>query len=267
MTASKILNINFFLMCIFVFVFNYNATTFIGVSAYTWTNIIVIAFIAISLINVFKSRNGKLRWSNFYTCFLLFVGACFVSVLYSYAVDASLSRTLRMFELLVLSVTIYQQIDTKEKLDIYLKLFAWAGSISALYLLVFSDRTQRIGDIVGDANQIGITLSFAATIAIYLLKNEKKIIYVPMIAILLIAILFTGSRAALVLIVLAIVANVYISAFQKHWNFLKIIGMTIVLIGILIGGFYLVMNIELLYRTNSCFILLPNISRNGIRIS
>lgn len=249
MSIRKILNTLFFIMCLFVFIFNYNDTLFLGIPAYTWTNLTVVAYMGFSLYKVLKLQGGTLKWNGILTWFLLFVVACFISISYSYARNASISRTLRMFELFIMCIAIYQQLDSKDNLDTHIMLYVWAGTLAAIYLMSFSDRTQRIGDVVGDANQIGITFAFAATMALYLLKKKKKIIYLLSISVLTIAILLTGSRAALILIVLSIISNIYISAFQNRWSFLKVIVMTIVIVGILVGGLYMILNVESLYRT------------------
>ena len=178
-----------------------------------------------------------------------FILLCFLSTFYSFAPDASLDRTRRMIIMVVLSVCVYQYASTSFKnLKFALKSFSWAGFFGAIYLLMNSNLGQRLGSLIGDANLVGITFSFAASIAIYIFKTEHKIIYLAQVIVIAFTVLMTGSRTSMGLLIAAIIGNIYLIAYQKKWKMRYVILITIGAIAGLMGFLYALMNVPILYN-------------------
>ena len=236
-----------FLMTLCVLVFNYTDEGLLGIPGYLWVNILISGFIALQVLITLKNK-GKIRWNKVYNSSIFFILLCFLSTFYSFAPDASFDRARRMIIMVGMSICIFQYSSKNLKnLEIALKSFSWAGFLGAIYLLVNSSLGQRLGSLIGDANLVGITFSFAASIAIYIFKTENKIIYLVQIIILSFTILMTGSRTSMGLMITTIIGNIYIAAYQKNWKIRNIILITIGVIAGLLGFLYALMNIPILY--------------------
>lgn len=243
-TLSRIV---FFLMTSSVLIFNYTDDSFAGIPGYLWVNILISGFIALQILVILKQK-GKIRWSNIYYYSLIFIVLCFFSTFYSFSPSASLDRARRMVIMVCLSICIFQ-FSSKNitNLKFSLKAFSWAGFFGALYLLVNSDLGQRMGSLIGDANLVGITFSFAASIGIYIYKTEHKFIYLIQIIVISFTVLMTGSRTSMGLLITAIIGNIYLIAYQKKWKMRYVLLVTIgVIIGLLLF-LYALMNIPILY--------------------
>ena len=236
-----------FLMTLCVLVFNYTDEGLLGIPGYLWVNILISGFIALQVLITLKNK-GKIRWNKVYNSSIFFILLCFLSTFYSFAPDASFDRARRMIIMVGMSICIFQYSSKNLKnSEIALKSFSWAGFLGAIYLLVNSSLGQRLGSLIGDANLVGITFSFAASIAIYIFKTENKIIYLVQIIILSFTILMTGSRTSMGLMITTIIGNIYIAAYQKNWKIRNIILITIGVIAGLLGFLYALMNIPILY--------------------
>ena len=235
------------LMTSCVLVFNYTDKGLLGIPGYLWVNILISGFIALQVV-ITLMNGSRIRWSKVYNYSVLFILLCFLSTFYSFAPDASLDRTRRMIIMVVLSVCIYQYSSMSiENLIFALKSFSWAGFFGAIYLLMGSNLGQRLGSLIGDANLVGITFSFAASIAIYIFKTEYKIAYLVQVIIIAFTVLMTGSRTSMGLLITAIVGNIYLIAYQKKWKMRYVILITIGVIAGLLGFLYALMNVPILY--------------------
>ena len=227
--------------------FNYNMTNFMGLPYATWTNICVIIFIMWVIFAYIIPAHGIVIFNKYSVFQYLFILMSFISLIYTYNFNDTLDRVKRLLIVFILYICIYQFASEKENLRKCLKMYVWAAFAASVYMVSGSDLSARIGGLLGDANQVGITLAFAATVAMYVLKTEAKIIYILPIILQGYAILFTGSRTAFVLLLLAIVCNICISAYQYHWKIRYILLAAIIMAGIIYGIFYAVMNMEILY--------------------
>lgn len=247
-----------FLMAVGVFSFNINTDKFLGISGYLWTNALIGLFIGWSFILCMKNNRGKIFWSKFYTFSILFVCVCFVSVFYSYARNDSLRETLTMVLVVCMSVFVYQYIVSKERLRRALKIYAWAGFVSSIYMFLISgvslgtiSESGRLGEELNNQNTVGITFVLVILVAIHLLKTDKtkkRWIYLIQIIVMGIAVLFTGSRNAFVLLLASLIFNLYLNAYQNHWNIVRVTVLTAGVVVLCVLLFYAVMNIPALYN-------------------
>lgn len=235
------------LMTSCVLVFNYTDKGLLGIPGYLWVNILISGFIALQILIALRN-NGRILWSKVYNYSIMFIILCFLSTFYSFAPDASFDRTRRMIIMVALSICVFQYSSTSFKNLIFsLKSFSWAGFLGAIYLLMNSNLGQRLGSLIGDANLVGITFSFAASIAIYIFKTEHKVVYLVQIAVISFTVLMTGSRTSMGLLIAAIMGNIYLIAYQKKWKMRYVILITIGVIAGLLGFLYALMNVTILY--------------------
>ena len=231
-------------------IFNFSTTSFIGIPAYIWTNISILVFIGWIIIQRMKN-DAKVCVSTLFRPLFTFVVLTYLSVVYSYNRDDTIDKVKTMTMMFLIMLCIYNYIDSHERLRLSLIAYSWSGASTALFLFVKSDSlTNRIGQIIGDTNLLGITLAFTATVAIHLFITEHKLkaIYAVHIVAISIAILLTGSRTSFLLLVLAILSNIYISAYQKKWNIGKVVFSTIIIFIVLYVMFYIIMHNEVLYH-------------------
>lgn len=230
-------------------VFNYTETTFLGIPAYLWVNVLIVSFIGWVFLCILKNR-GRAYWNKLFVYPICFAVMCAISTVYSYSPMDTLDRFKRMLIMFALMFSIYQYIMwSPENLERTLKAYTWSGLLAALYLFFNTDSlTGRIGSAIGDANLVGITFAFAVTIAIHFLKTEHRLVYLVPIAVISVAILLTGSRTSMGLLIMAILGNVYLSAYQNKWKMRYVILCTVGIILFLIGFLYLIMTVPLLYN-------------------
>lgn len=241
-------NCLFFFMISVVFVFNFNTHKFWGISGNSWANICIILFIGWWSLNIFKS--GKLMWNRVYTFALLFTLLCFISYIYSYAREDTVEKTITVMAVVLMSICVYQYIVISEKMDFVLKVYSMGGMIMALYILLKSGLVvgSRFGAVVGDANLVGITLSFAATVTLYLFLMQRNVIYILQFGCMGYVILLTGSRTAALLLLLAVIVLLYTGAYVWHWKLRTVVIVTFALGAALYILWQAVMTIPALYE-------------------
>lgn len=235
------------LMTSCVLVFNYTDESLLGIPGYLWVNILIGGFIALQVLCVLR-KNGKLAWNKVYNYSVFFILLCFFSTFYSFAPDASFDRTRRMVIMVGFSICVFQYSSASfRNLTLSLKSFSWAGFFGSVYLLMNSNLGQRLGSLIGDANLVGITFAFAASIAIYIFKTEHKFVYLVQVFVIAFTILMTGSRTSMGLLIAAIMGNIYLIAYQKKWKMRYVVLVTIGVIAGLLGFLYALMNVPILY--------------------
>lgn len=238
----------FFLMTSMIFVFNFQTNTFLGISGNAWVNICIVLFIAWWSANSFKT--GRLIWSSIYTFALLFALLCFISYIYSYAPDDTLDKTKTIAIVVLMSISIYQYIARGGKIDFALKAYTTSGTLMALYIISKAHLVvgSRLGDAVGDANLVGITLALSTTVALYLFFVERNFIYILQFLCMGYVILLTGSRTAVALLFLAVIVLIYVSAYTFHWKLQTVIIITIALAVAIYALWQAIMTIPALYN-------------------
>lgn len=233
----------------FTFVFNLNPARVLGLPLYTWTNLFLFAFITYMFAGCIF-RGGKIRWSKFFVWPLLFIVMGIISISYSFAVLDSADRCRRMVLLFFLMVAVYQYASrSQEYLLRALKMFMWGGVFAAVYLMGFSDLhvAQRVGEVIGDSNLIGMIMAFASVVALFLWHKLREKMYLVAWAVLAAAVLLTGSRSSFGLLLVGLLMTTYLLNYLQKKNVLKLFLITLAVAGLLVGMVYIVMNVQFLY--------------------
>lgn len=213
------------------------------------------AFVIVGLFT-YMLRNGfciKKHTLKYMIWSMLFIGFSVLSVSWAleplFSIEVIKKMIIRGLVLWCISI-----MCTKEKNFItILKLFIIASLINEIYIFSVIDiqtiGIRRIGaGSLGEqwnANDIGMIMSFAAFMCVFLLRYEekksKKFIYLIAIILLGIIVLFTGSKKALFIFSFASLVFYYITSKNKFG------AVGIVILGSIIMV-YLIMNVPILYN-------------------
>ena len=237
----------FFLMISMVFVFNFNTETIMGISGNTWTNICILLFVFLWSSNILKI--GRIMWNPIYTFAFLFVLLSFTSYIYSYSPDDTFDKVKTIIMVVLMAICIYQYIVLERHMDFVLKVYSSSGMIMALYIILKSDVSigDRLGNVVGDANLVGITLSFSAAVALYVFIIQHRFLYLVQFFCIGYVIFLTGSRTAVLMLFLSVIVLLYTSAYIYHWKLKTVFLITMILIVTVYIMWKVIMKIPVLY--------------------
>lgn len=179
----------------------------------------------------------------------LFIVMALISLLVTINLSVSLIELRKLIQILIIGVSLISFIDSKEKLYFFYNLLIIGGLSLLIILLSEIPPTEWFSRRLGgaefgyNANEVGLTLSFSVILSIFMNRLKKNNLYLVLAVILIIAVLLTGSRKALLLAFAGIsgVLLVNSSGFIKN---IRIIAIVLILLGI---GYYSIMNIPFLY--------------------
>ena len=186
-------------------------------------------------------------------CFLMIVASIFATLI---AGDLSLAThtLINVIQCFLIAFTFSAYLREKNQIVQFLKFFAIGGLILFIRLLISTPISawmsfERLGEAIGyNANDVGNKAAISAIISICLFRNkfEKHRWFYAVSYILLTAIvLFSGSRKALLALVLATVL-IYTIGLEKKKNLIfAILGLVVVLF----VGYQVIMRNESLYQT------------------
>ena len=235
------------LMCISIFIFNYQATG----NGNVITNILILAFIFLEIILVIGKCKVLKNYEIF--SFVLFLVCCFISCIYSFNESDSLIKVKTILILVLLLFALVEFLKKDEKnFNFLLKTLAFSGSIASLYLIINADWKSgvRIDNIIGDSNQVGAYIAYSFTVLLFLVKtkNVNKVLGISGLVVMFIANMLSGSRSALIVTVLSLIVFWFISIKPDKKMVLKIIFSLILGVILLYLLYYFIMNNEVLYN-------------------
>lgn len=192
-------------------------------------------------------EKGKIIFNKFLLLYLLFIIVCTISYFYAEDQFIALSkiRTLILYFIFITALISY--LDNYDKLIKLINFFVFSGVVAALYILFFSDiySGERLGDLLGNENRMGIIIGMSMLFSIYFILFEKKYFYIIPAIITTGMVLFTGSRVAFVFI---FIGSIFLTYFKnKNSSKGKIIKNIVILLLISFIFYYLVFNISLFY--------------------
>jgi len=239
-TMKQIINVLMFLYILSIYLFTYREGLHYISNAFA---LLLMAFIWIRFLLI---GNG-LVLNKFLLLYFLFLIISIASIFY--AIDQSLAmtkvRTLVLLFLLMFSFINY--IDTSEKLFKLMRYFVYSGFITSIYILLNADfsRITRFGEEIGNVNAVGLMLSISTVFGFYFIVEERKYLYIPIIAANSIVILLTGSRKSLVFIVMALIMVLISKRRESFKDRVKVIFGSIVIV---LVSYYLIYNVPIFYQ-------------------
>lgn len=215
----------------------------VGMNQYS--NYIAAVFMVLAIINIL-ARKKIVRFNSFLFFFIIFILTCMVS--FFAAIDKSLviEKTKTLILVLTFLVVLTNYIDDEKKLESLVRYIVYSGVIASVYILVNSDITsmKRLGDVLGNENEMGIIISISFLFSFYLFNLSRKPLYIIFCALMLLTVLLTGSRKSALMIIMAGLIYSYYTNRQNTRSRLKY-----VITGILsvVALYYLIFNIPVFY--------------------
>ena len=196
----------------------------------------------------------KPKYSEKYLWFVMFVGLCAFSCIYSVNRNVSLTATFSMVKVLVFSFVMYNIVDCKERLEKVLMINSGSATLLILYLMYTGElfvKDERLGnELTGNANILATILMFAAFSSVYFVsfsvKRIGKIVFTVSFLLQLFALSLTGSRKFFILPILLLCAMIILNSYDKKKRhlFFKIIVAGLIFVGV----FWLIINIDFFYN-------------------
>ncbi len=213
-----------------------------------WTVIIAFLFVFIITQQELYINSGYVVW------LLAFLAFCVASFVWAVSISVAINAFKNMIIHAMLLIILSSILRTKEDIERLLKIIVVVCIVNAVYLIinsvdvVFGESTgTRLGT-EGDwnANGIGMMMSFASIVLIYLMRGQKGKMSRTLSLILIIFLVFvsfiTGSRKAFLMVLLGISTFLM---FTAHKN--KKITTFLIVVVAFIGIYYMVMTEPFLY--------------------
>lgn len=154
----------------------------------------------------------RLTWMHGYM--LLFIGACYLSTINAIEPSVALSRSFDIVKIFFMLIILYMCYQDKKSVDTLLKIGMWTGYIVCFYTVYFYgldyfitvlSSSARIANDALNANTVGLLGANAIVMTLYYMLYDRprwwNIIALPTLGILA----ATGSRKALVFVVVGTV--------------------------------------------------------------
>ena len=202
----------------------------------------------------------KFRFTWMHAYMLLFIGACYLSAINAMDPAVAMSRSFDIVKIFCMLIVLYMCYQDKPTVDSLLKIGMWTGYIVCFYTVYFYgldyfitvlSSSARIANDALNANTVGLLGANAIVMTIYYMMYDKprwwNVIALPTLGILA----ATGSRKALVFVVVGIVLLFVCKSFRSSnalHSILKLVGSLAGLIAIGIMVLQLPMFEEVLTR-------------------
>ena len=200
-------------------------------------------------------------WMHMYM--LLFIGVCYLSSLNALDPSVALSRSFDIVKIFCMLIVLYMCFQREESVDSLLKIGMWTGYIVCFYTVYYYgldyftnvlSSSARIANDALNANTVGLLGANAIVMTVYYMMYEKpqwwNIIALPTLGILA----ATGSRKALVFVVIGIVFLFVFKSFRSSNianSLVKLLAYLGILLVIFIGILQLPIFSEVLERMSS----------------
>jgi len=203
----------------------------------------------------------RLTWMHGYM--LLFIGACYLSTINAIEPSVALSRSFDIVKIFFMLIILYMCYQDKKSVDTLLKIGMWTGYIVCFYTVYFYgldyfitvlSSSARIANDALNANTVGLLGANAIVMTLYYMLYDRphwwNIIALPTLGILA----ATGSRKALVFVVVGTVLLFVFKSLRSANvvnSIVKIIGSLLALTLVGIAVLQLPMFSEVLDRMSS----------------
>jgi len=239
-TISNIINGLLFLYILSIYIFTYRE----GYN--TLSNALAFLVVASIWIEVMLTRK-KVRFNSILLFQILFIVACLITAFYAISQYTVTSKVKTLLLIFLVMLTLVNYIDTFEKLRKVIFYFVIAGFFTSIYILVTSDFSviTRYGSQLGNQNAIGMNIGISSIFCFYIILGEKKYLYSLLYILLIPCILLTGSRKALIFVILSLITMLLL--YNKD-SLSKIVKLLFASTCVLIGLYYFIFEIPIFYQ-------------------
>lgn len=216
---------------------------------------VIIAAITLLILFLDSFTNGfrlSIKLSKFHLWGFGFAGYCILSSLWAINPANSFSKGITIIQIILCMTVIYSHYYRSFQPQVLLSIIEYSGYMIALYYISFFGlgyiknslmHGSRIENAFANANTIGMTCAISLVIGIYFLLyiNQKQVIKLPFMIVLLAIVAATASRKALAIVVLGVLF-LFLFKYQSK-NILKtvvrwlFIGVTLIAIFMFILSF------------------------------
>ena len=203
----------------------------------------LLALVLMGLLAAYALMKGSIKLPTVAVIYGAFTIWCFITAIWAYNIDLAFTKSTTMAQLFILLFLLYFYLDTEDKFDHLIATISTAGTIFAIYVIasmgatVFIEGLEaglRLGGEIDNVNSIGITCASTALIAFWRVLYKKNFRYlIPLFLCTLVA-FATGSRKALLAIVVAI-----IFLFVLKGNSIKKLGFVFLGALVLVGLYFI----------------------------
>ncbi|WP_258831559.1 O-antigen ligase family protein [Peribacillus frigoritolerans] len=185
--------------------------------------------------------------NKFLISYTVFLGICIISVFFAIDQVNTISKIETLVLIFILMFALINYIDTNEKLRKMLFYFVISGFFASIYVLFTSDFSQitRFGEELANLNRLGINIGVSTLFCFYFIIEEKRYWCIPLFLIMFFVILLTGSRSALIFILLNIICVLYLCNRKGFFNKFKIAFIFAFIASI---SFFMIFNNSFLYQ-------------------
>lgn len=196
----------------------------------------------------FLIEKKKLIFNKLLYMQVLFILICTLSLFYAIDKDIALTKIKTLILIFIVMISLVNYIDTMGKIEKVIKYFIYSGVITSFYVLINSDFSQitRFGGELGNVNDIGMNIALSSTFCVYIILAQKKYSYTLFLLIMIPTILLTGSRKALIFILISVLLILFL---RNKNSFKNIFQISIVIALIFAIAYYPIFKIPLFYQT------------------
>ena len=212
----------------------------------------VYAVKVIAIVMLFFLRK-RIRVDFYLIWICLFVGFSALSILWAPVTEDAVFYTVWALQAMMLALAIENTIDSKADIEYVLKCLFFSGIVLLIRVMLRTSLKQlgtfRLGTNMGmNANELALKSSIAFISGYYLFRKQKKdayrILYFAGIALLMMQVVFTGSRKGSIMVV----SSIFLYAVLRSKTPLNIIRNLLVSVILGIGFIILITQVELLYN-------------------
>lgn len=247
---EKIFDFFFVLYVIFIFCFNDNAdyNILIYLSLAGCIGMTLFTFV----LNMKELHFPKILW------LLLIYGAyCYASSFWAWYPSLSMMRFPTIMQLIIITIMFVGYFVYRKNVELIIKSLMLAGIISSIYVIISygglsafyaaaSREGQRLGEAVGQVNSLGLYASYSLIVLFYYAFYRKKLLFYPVMIIPFLVAMGSGSRKALLSIMIGIGVLLILSQSSQKKNIPKMIGKFILIITCCAVVIYFVMKLPIM---------------------
>jgi O-antigen ligase len=190
-------------------------------------------------------RNRYILWTFAFWVYLFLYGVVFAGLFHPVYGDFNLDY--RFFTLVVIFIVFIWFIDvpSNKAVDILIKSSAIASLLLCLFIFINEREiimmgARRIGDSAsGNVNTVGIYLGVFFILTLYKVIYEKSYIYVPLSMIQLSFLLLTGSKKALLIIIIGTLIMCVIKIRFRVYKYVTPIALIVIILCLSVNNAYL----------------------------
>lgn len=187
---------------------------------------------------------------------------CYLSSLWAWEPAAAVQQSSTVFQLVVSMIIFVVYFSYRGNYDLIIKSIAIAGIIASIYVIIdygglseyynaASEEGARLGSVVGQLNSIGMNVAYSVLALFYYAFYYKKYVLYPCMFVPFLVSMGTGSRKALLIIIIGIFFLLFLSQMiKKEKNILKVIGKYFLIAVCCILVFCIVINLPFMATVN-----------------